>query len=137
MRRLLVTTGAVLTVLATGLSLAACQSDADTVSDNLSREAEQFRVSRDIVFYNSITDKYMFEVKGRCSVDDSTDLSNTLAVTCRNGPDEYVKEYLGKADNVAWFAVQTEPSDVSRYHYEIILKPESIIPDIKVESGQQ
>lgn len=123
--------------IGTALGLAGCSSDADTVDRNISIEAEQFRIDRDIVFYNSITDKYMFEIKGKCSVDDSVDLSRTLAVTCRIGPDKYVKEYLGKSDNVAWFSIQTKPSDVSRYHYEVIFKPEQIVPDVRVEGGQQ
>lgn len=119
------------------LSAAACTSDADQADRNISVEAEQFRIERKIIFYNSITDKYMAEVTGRCSVDDSADLSNTLAVTCKVGPNAFTKDYLGKADNVAWFSIQQKPVDVSVYHKEIILKPENIVPDITVETGTQ
>lgn len=116
------------------LALAGCSSDSDRASYNLSKEAEQFRVERNIVFYNGITDKYVAQVKGRCSVDDSEDLTNTLAVTCMVGPDEYIKNYLGKSDNVTWFALQEKPVDVSVYRYEVIFKPENIVPDIRVET---
>jgi hypothetical protein len=117
--------------------LTGCTSDSDRASQNLSTEAEQFRIERQIVFYNSITDKYMVTVKGRCSVDDSTDLARTLAVTCKIGPNKYIKDYLGKADNIAWFSLQEKPVDVSVYNYEIIFKPETIIPDLRVEGGKQ
>lgn len=118
-------------------ALAGCTSDSQVASDNLSKEAEQFRIERQIVFYNSITDRYMVTVKGRCSVDDSTDLSKTLAVTCKIGPNKYIKDYLGKSDNVAWFSLQAKPVDVSVYHYQIIFKPETIVPDFSVDAGRQ
>lgn len=122
---------------ALGATITGCTSDSDVASQNLSTEAEQFRVDRQIVFYNGITDKYIAEFKGRCSVDDSADLDNTLAVTCKIGPNQYVKDYLGKSDNVTWFALQSKPVDVSVYHYEVIYKPENIIPDLRVEGGKQ
>lgn len=122
--------------LAGGLS--ACYSDSDTVSENLSTEAEQFRIERKIVFYNAITDKYIAEVTGRCSVDPASGLpGGTLAVTCKIGPNAYSKDYLGKSDNVTWFMLQQETVDVSVYHKEIILKPESIVPDFRLETGTQ
>lgn len=118
-------------------ALTACVSDAHRVSENLSTDAEQFRLERDIIFYNSITDKYMAEVKGRCSVDESADLRNTLAVTCKVGPNSYSKDYLGKSDNVAWFMLQTAPVESNVYRKEIILKPETIIPNFQVQVGPQ
>jgi hypothetical protein len=114
-----------------------CVSDSDRASQNISTEAEQFRIERQIVFYNSITDKYMVTINGRCSVDDSADLARTLAVTCKIGPNKYIKDYLGKADNISWFSLQSKPVDVSVYHYEVIFKPETVIPDLRVESGKQ
>ena len=127
------------TLVVAGALLTGCQSDSQTVSQNISTEAEQFRISRDIVFYNGITDKYIAEVKGRCSVDDAGDglPSRTLAVTCKIGPNKYIKDNLGLSDNVTWFNLQESPVDASVYHYEIILKPEAVIPDLHVETGTQ
>lgn len=117
--------------------LAGCTSDADTASSNISTEAEQFRVERTIVFYNGITDKYIAKVTGRCSVDQAENLDGALAVVCKVGPNKYVKDLLGAADNVTWFALQEKPVDVSVYHYEVIFKPEQVIPDLRVETGKQ
>ncbi|RFA12142.1 hypothetical protein B7R22_17070 [Subtercola boreus] len=128
-------------VLAAGLAaagLTACASDAATVSKNLSTEAEQFRIERTIVFYNGITNTYIATVKGRCSVDQAENLeSGTLAVTCKIGDDQYIKDFLGPSDNVTWFSLQEKPVDVSVYHYEVLFKPEAVIPDLRVETGQQ
>lgn len=123
--------------LATAGTITACTSDADRASQNISTEAEQFRVERTIVFYNGVTDKYMVTVRGRCSVDPQDGLDKTLAVTCKVGPNKYIKDYLGQSDNVAWFSLQNKPVDVSVYHYEVIFKPETVIPDFSVETGKQ
>ncbi|MEA9983668.1 hypothetical protein [Subtercola sp. RTI3] len=119
------------------VGLTACDSDSKVVSKNLSTEAEQFRIDRKIVFYNSITDKYIATVEGRCSVDPADGLVNTLAVTCKIGDDQYIKDYLGQSDNVAWFSLQEKAVDVSVYHYEVIFKPETVVPDLRVETGTQ
>lgn len=118
--------------------LSGCASDADRASENLSREAEQFQVNRRIVFFNGITDKYLLSVEGRCSVEtkDSA-LGGSLEVTCRIGPDQYKKHFLGLSDNVSYFVEQLEPVDVSVYHYKVIFKPENIIPDLSVQTGKQ
>lgn len=132
--------GAALTVaLAAGVvGLTGCQSDAHRVSDNLSTEAENFNITRTIVFYNGITDKYVAEVKGRCSVDTQDGLpGDALAVTCKIGPNQYTKDYLGLSDNVTWFALQTETAAVSPYFHEVIFKPENIIPNIQVQAGER
>lgn len=47
--------------------LASC-SDADTVSRNLSIEADYFKVERRVIFYNGITGEYMLTIEGKCSL---------------------------------------------------------------------
>lgn len=126
---------AIITGAALAGALTGCSTDSTVASANISRDAEMFRIDRQIVFYNSITDKYMVTVNGRCSVDDSADLKGTLAVTCKVGPNTFIKDYLGKSDNVAWFSLQSKPSKESVYNYEVIFKPETIIPNIDVQTS--
>lgn len=111
-------------------------SDADVASKNISRAAEQFEVARRIVFINGITDKYLFEIVGYCSVE-TTDsaLGGSLEVTCKVGKDKngnptYKKSFLGLADNVTYVVEQIDPIHVSTTHYRVIFKPETIVPDI-------
>lgn len=109
--------------------LAGCSSDATVASRNLSQAAEQFEIDRRVVFYNGITDTYMLTIEGRCSIEaDGKD--NQLEVTCKTGPNAYKKHFLGLSDNVTYFAEQLEGVDVSTYHYRVIFKPQSILPDI-------
>lgn len=74
-----------LAALALGATaLTGCSSAADVASYNLSEASDNFEVNRRIVFINGITDKYMFEIEGRCSIEvDNTD--QQLVVTCKTG----------------------------------------------------
>lgn len=111
--------------------LPAC-TDADVASSNLSKAAENFEINRRVVFYNGITDKYLLSIEGRCSI---TDQTTQLEVTCKVGEDQYKKHFLGLSDNVTYFAEQLEPADVSVYHYRVMFKPQTIIPDIDFKAG--
>lgn len=126
---------AVIAVLALIGFLSGCDSKADVASRNLSTAADNFEIMRQIVFYNGITGKYIAEVEGRCSIgNDNT--SKQFSVTCKVGPDKYIKNYLGLSDNVTWFALQTSPAAVSVYRYRIIWRPTTIVPDPEFDFGQ-
>ncbi len=66
-------------------SLAACSTDADVASKNLSTAADLFQINRRIVFYNGITDKYIMTIEGLCSLGNN-DPPRELTVTCKTGP---------------------------------------------------
>ncbi|MGW0637620.1 beta-sandwich lipoprotein [Nocardia salmonicida] len=109
------------------IAVTGCSSDADVVSKNLSKESDQFKIDRRVVFFNGITDKYLLSIEGKCSIKDE---NNQLEVTCKTGDDEYKKHFLGLSDNVSYFVEQLKGAEVSRYHYKVIFKPETIIPDV-------
>lgn len=118
------------------LSGACTDSKADVASRNLSKAAEQFEIERRIVFFNGITDKYLLTVEGRCSVESSDSaLGGSLEVTCKVGPNQFKKHFLGLSDNVSYFVEQIESADVSEYHYRVIFRPETIVPDIEVDTS--
>lgn len=110
------------------VSLAACASDSENVSHNLSQDADNFKVHRRVVFFNGITDKYLLSIEGYCSI---TDESNQLEVTCKTGEDTYKKHFLGLSDNVSYFVEQLEPIESDPYHYKVVFKPETIVPDVE------
>jgi hypothetical protein len=113
-------------VVMTGLS--ACAKDAD-VASNLSNAADNFEIQRRIVFYNGITGDYMLEITGLCSLGND-DAAGRLSVTCKTGPTEYKKNFLGLSDNVTFFVEQLEGAAASPYNYRVTFKPSTIIPDI-------
>lgn len=121
------------TIALSALALTGCSSDADVASRNISTAADNFEIERRIVFLNVETGKYEFLVEGRCSIHD--DKTAQLAVTCKTGEDEYKKHYLGKAQDFTYFAEQLEPADVDVYHYRVIFKPETIIPNPDLQTS--
>lgn len=129
---------AAVTLAASAALLVGCSSDADNASRNLSTAAEQFEINRRIVVMNGITDKYLFTVEGRCSVETAESaLGGSLEITCKIGPDAYKKHYAGLSDNVTYVVEQLENKDVSVYHYRLLFKPENIVPEIDLEMGEQ
>lgn len=114
------------------VALAGCETDATVASYNLSKDADMFRLNRRVVFYNGITDSYLLTIEGRCSIEHH---SAQLQVTCKTGEDSYKKHFLGLSDNVTYFAEQLNPRKVSVYHYKVIFKPQTIIPDIELSTS--
>ena len=113
-------------------TLAGCSSDADIASHNMSKAADQFEVTRRIVFYNGITGEYMLTVEGLCSLG-NRDKARELSITCKTGPGTYKKHFLGLSDNVTYFVEQLEAKPSNVYHYRVVFKPVSIIPDVEVK----
>ena len=129
MKRLIVALVATLALL----GLAGCSSAADTASYNTSVAAENFEVERLIVGLNTVTGETLFSVQGRCSIERDGD----LVVTCKEGPDEYKKHYIGLSPGVSFISTQLAPIDVSVYHTRIILRPETIVPNFDLSVGMQ
>lgn len=115
------------------LLAAGCSSDADVARQNLSVDAEQFKINRRIIGINGITDKYLISIEGFCSVESSeSKVSGSLEVTCKVGDNLYKKHFLGLSDNTTYVVEQLGAANVSPYHYKVIFKPSVIIPDVDV-----
>lgn len=112
-------------------------TDAEVASKNLSTAAEQFEIDREVVVYNSITDKVKLAVEGPCNIEeDGTEYEATqLEITCAIsgvGTDhaKFVKDFAGLSDNVTYYVEQLHPAGVSTTQYRVIVKPEALIPNL-------
>lgn len=119
-----------LSIAACLLLLCSCETDASVASHNLSKAADQFEIYRRVVFYNSVSDKYMLSIQGFCSIEDH---GNKLTVTVKTPEGNYLKHYLGRSENVTYFAEQLEAKNVSKDHYKVIFKPSTIVPIINIK----
>lgn len=127
---------AILVIAALGSVLTACgESNADKVNDNLGKECEKFNCQRRIVGINAITDKVIFDVEGRCSIETNDALDGALELICKQGPDDYRKHFIGRADNVTFVSTQLKGLDVSEYRTKFIIRPESVVPDLDLVAG--
>lgn len=116
-----------------GAASLAC-TDAQIASQNLSRASDQFEIARRVVFYNGITDSYMLEVTGLCSIQADT-RDGQLEVTCKT-EEGFKKHYLGLSDNVSYFVEQVDPERVSASNYRVVFKPQVIVPDMDIRANE-
>lgn len=123
-------------MLASTLVLAACEQPADTASRNLSVAADNFEVPRRISFLNGITDNVILVMEGYCSLGNK-DTDKRMSVTCKTGPNSYIKNFLGLSDNVFFVSEQLEDVSVSEFHYRTVFRPQSLIPDIDLQTSTQ
>ena len=105
----------------------ALESESDKVSYNVSKEADNFNVTRRLVVINARSDKPVFELIGNFSIEvDKGD--NQLEVVCETGKNEYKKHFIGLNDWVIYNVEDLGGAKVSKYKYEINYIPESIVP---------
>lgn len=114
---------------ATALMAGSCEPAADVASRNLSTAADNFEVPRRITFYNGITDNVVLVTEGFCSLGNK-DTDRRMSVTCKTGPNTYIKNFLGLSDNVFFVSEQLEGVKASEFHYRMVFRPQSLIPDI-------
>ncbi|GLO66243.1 beta-sandwich lipoprotein [Oceanobacillus kimchii] len=112
--------------------LVAC-TEADTVSSNLSKSADSFEVQRKVVFFNGITDNYLLTIEGLCAIDVNDE--KKITVTCKVEDEQYKKHYLGLSDNVSYFVEQTDAKYEDPFHYKVLFRPESVVPDIDLQTS--
>lgn len=105
-------------VSAISLTLCGCsfRDEADVASYNLSKEADNFNVYRQIKVINCQSDEILLEFEGWCAiVKDNAD--NQLEVTYRIGEDKYAKDFIGLNDRVTYLVTQLDGKEVSKYQY--------------------
>lgn len=105
--------------------LAGC-NQAARVSHNLSKEANQFNVTRRLAVINARTDKPLFEMVGNFSISNS-DYSE-LEITVQTGPNEYKKHFVYLNEWTLYVVEDVSGATVDPYHYEINFLPEMIVP---------
>ncbi len=110
---------------------AACSSDADVASRNVSKAADNFEVQRRVVFYNGITGEYLVTIEGLCSLGNH-DTPGYVSVTCKVGPGLFKKHFLGLSDNVTFVVEQLDGSPADTGRYRVVFKPSAILPDMDI-----
>ena len=114
----------ILVVLAlVAVSFTSC-TQADRVSVNVSKEADNFNVCRRITVINSRTDTVIYELEGIFSLDNG--YNNELEVICKTGENEYKKHFIYLTDTILYVVEDMSGADVSPYHYEVTFYPQMI-----------
>jgi hypothetical protein len=102
-------------------------TEADRVSQNLSKEADSFNVVRQLTVINCIQGDVLFQMTGRMSITaDTSDNQLEIIVEDENG--NYQKHFVGLSDNVTYTVEQLTGVEVSKYKYTLNFNPKMWIP---------
>jgi hypothetical protein len=109
--------------------LSGCESEADRVSYNISKEADNFNTVRQITVINCLQGDVIFQMTGKMSIHaDPADSQLEVTVEDENG--KYKKHFIGLSDNVTYVVEDITDNDVSKYRYTLNFNPKMWLPDI-------
>lgn len=115
---------AIVICLMMAVGLIGC-TEAEKVSHNVSKEADNFNVTRRVTVYNTRTDKLILEVIGNLSVQKS---HGDVDIIVEIAPNTYKKHFVSLNEWTTYAVEDISGAYVDKYHYEINYMPESIIP---------
>lgn len=99
---------------------------ADRVSYNVSKQADNFNVTRRLAVINARSDEPVFELIGNFALSNTN--TNELAVTVEVSPGVYKKHYVYLNEWTIYVVEDVSGAYVDPYHYEVNFLPEMIIP---------
>lgn len=116
----------ILTAIISIMALFAGCTKADRVSTNISKEADNFNVTRRLAVINARTDKPVFELIGNFSLSNNSSNELEVIVECERGV--YKKHFVYLNEWTIYVVEDVSGAYVSPYHYEVNFLPEMIIP---------
>lgn len=115
-------------LLVSMMILSGCEVEADRVNYNLTQEADNFNVIRQITVINCLKGDVLFQMTGKMSITADTE-DNQLEVIVEDENGKYKKHFIGLSDNVTYVIEDiTDDTDVSKYHYTLNYNPKMWIP---------
>lgn len=97
-------------------------TEADQVSANISKEADNFNVTRKLTVLNARTDTILLELTGTFALKNNDE--NELEVILETSEGKYQKDYVYLNDYTMYVVEDISGSDVDKYHYEINFLPQ-------------
>lgn len=122
----------IVAIMAAGV-IAGC-SEKDRVESNITKEADNFNIVRQLTVMNCIEGDVLFQMSGRMSITADTE-DNQLEIIVENDDDTYVKHFVGLSDNVTYVIedLNLGANDVEKYKYTLNFNPEMWLP-VEVET---
>ena len=119
---------ALLSVLLTVTVLTGCETEAQRVSYNLSQQADNFNIVRQLTVINCIEGDVLFQMTGKMSITADTADKQLEIIVEDNGT--YVKHFVGLSDNVTYVVedLNLGANEVNKYKYTLNFNPKMWIP---------
>lgn len=108
-------------------SLTGC-TQSDKVSYNLSKEADNFNIVRQLTVMNCIKGDVLFQMTGKMSITADTEDNQLEIIVEDDGT--YVKHFVGLSDNVTYVVedLNLGENDVNNYRYTLNFNPDMWLP---------
>ena len=97
-------------------------TEASQVSYNISREADNFNVTRKLTVLNARTDTVLLEMTGTFALHNNS--ASELEIIIETAEGKYKKDYVYLNEYTMYVVEDISGSDVDKYHYEINFLPE-------------
>lgn len=109
-------------------ALTGCETEAQRVNYNLSQEADNFNIVRQLTVINCIEGDVLFQMTGKMSITADTADDQLEILVEDNGT--YVKHFVGLSDNVTYVVEDLNLGDnaVAKYKYTLNFNPNMWIP---------
>lgn len=121
---------AIIAIAATGCGV----RESNRVSYNISKQADNFNVTRRLTVINTRTDKCILQMTGKISIEDVTDgIAVLVEVDRKKGI--YQKHYVYLNENTMYTVEDVTGVSVSRYAYEMEFMPQTLIP-VKITADE-
>lgn len=112
-------------VLATMILLLTGCDEATRVSSNISKEADNFNVIRELTVINNMSDTVIFQMVGNLSI---TEDGNQLEITVKEEANKYKKHFVGMSQFTTYVLEDVTGSDVSTSKYTLNFNPDMLLP---------
>lgn len=113
------------------IALTGC-TEAERASYNLSQQADNFNVVRQLTVINCIEGDVLFQMTGKMSITADT-ADNQLEIIVEDENKNYKKHFVGLSDNVMYIVEDLDINDVSQYKYTLNFNPKMWIP-VEIEN---
>lgn len=114
------------------LNITGCATEASRVDYNLTQQADNFNVVRQLTVINCIEGDVLFQMTGKMSITADT-ADNQLEIIVEDDG-TYVKHFVGLSDNVTYVVedLNLGVNAVSKYKYTLNFNPNMWVPvDVK------
>lgn len=125
--------GIITLMIVAAFCLTAC-SEASRVESNITKEADNFNVVRQLTVINCLQGDVLFQMTGKMSITADVE-DNQLEIIVENDDETYTKHFVGLSDNVTYTIedLNLGANDVEKYKYTLNFNPEMWFP-VEVET---
>lgn len=125
----------VLALIMVSVSLSGCGREANRVSYNISKEADNFNVMRRLTVFNTRTDKCMMQMTGRFSIQNEGNNELAVIVELDRKKGIYQKHFVYLNEWTTYTVEDLNGVKVSKYDYELEFMPEMLVP-VKITANE-